>query len=52
MIFLEQLIVLFTLPFMRGSNPFFKSYDLFFERLKEGGYHDFTSTLEADLKRE
>jgi len=49
MIFLEQLIVLFTLPFMRGSNPFFKSRALFFQRLRDGKYQDFTSALEAEL---
>jgi len=34
---------------MKGLNPFFKSYDLFFQTLREGKYQDFTSTLEADL---
>jgi len=27
-------------------NPFFKSYNLFFQTLREGKYQDFTSTLE------
>jgi type III restriction enzyme len=29
-----------------------ESYDLFFQRLREGEYQDFTSTLEADLDKE
>ena len=29
-----------------------ESYDLFFQRLREGKYQDFTSALEADLERE
>ncbi len=29
-----------------------ESYDLFFQRLREGKYQDFTSTLEADLDKE
>jgi len=29
-----------------------ESYDLFFQRLREGKYRDFTSTLEADLEEE
>jgi hypothetical protein len=37
---------------MKGLNPFFKSYNLFFQVLGEGKYQDFTSTLEADLERE
>jgi len=37
---------------MKGLNPFFKSYDLFFQRLREGEYQDFISTLEADLDKE
>jgi len=30
----------------------FKSYDLFFQMLREGKYQDFTSVLEADLDKE
>jgi len=30
-------------------NPFFKSYNLFLQRLREGKYQDFTSTLEANV---
>jgi len=40
---------LLTLPFIKGLNPFFKSYDLFFQRLRAAKYQDFTSTLEADV---
>ena len=29
-----------------------ESYDLLFQRLREGKYQDFTSTLEADLDQE
>ena len=29
-----------------------ESYDLFFQRLREGKYQDFTSTPEADLGEE
>jgi len=43
-----QLILLLTPPFMKAINPFFKSYNLFFQRLREGKYQDFTSALEAD----
>jgi len=46
----DQSIALFTLPFMKESNTLFKSYDLFFQTLREGKYHDFTSTLEAWLE--
>jgi len=48
----EQFIAVLILPFMKGLNPFFKSYDLFLQRLREGKYQDFTSTLEADLDEE
>jgi len=34
---------------MKAVNPFFESYDLFFQMLREGEYQDFTATLEADL---
>jgi len=37
---------------MKALNPFFKSYNLFFQVLREAKYQDFTSTLEADLERE
>jgi len=37
---------------MKGLNPFFKSRALFFQALRAGKYHDFTSALEADLERE
>jgi len=47
-----QSIALLTQPSMKGLNPFFKSYDLYFQRLREGEYQDFTSPLEADLERE
>jgi len=36
---------------MRGSNPFFKSYDLFFQVLRAGKYQDFTSALEEWLAK-
>jgi len=48
----EQSANLFTLPFMRRLNSLFGSYDLFFQVLRAGKYQDFTSPLEADLKRE
>jgi len=48
----EQNIALFTLPPMKGLNPLFKSYDLFFHLLGVGDYPNFTSTLEADFERE
>jgi len=37
---------------MKGLNPFFRSYALFFQVLREDEYQDFTSTLEADLGEE
>jgi len=37
---------------MKGLNPLFKSYDLFFHLLIEGEYQDFTSALEVDLEQE
>jgi hypothetical protein len=36
----------------KGLNPFFNSYNLFFQMLGEGEYQDFTSALQADLERE
>jgi len=46
-------VSLFCSPAIHGGlNPLFKSYDLFFQVLREGKYQDFTSTLEADLERE
>jgi len=48
----EDFIALFTLPSIKGLNPFFKSRNLFFQRLREGEYQDFTSALEANLERE
>jgi len=32
---------------MKAVNPFFESYDLFFQMLEVGKYQDFTSALEA-----